>query len=94
MSQRTFADPEYESKKEGDTPGEVSVRMDWMIPWEQLETRIRLLSPRAGRGRTHGSHARARLRGRAHRVSHTFVWRGALEIVGPSEETERSSDLQ
>ena len=51
MDQPTFADLEYESKKR-ETRREIFLeRMDSLIPWEQLEERIRQFYPKEGRGR-------------------------------------------
>ena len=49
MDQPTFADLEYESKKR-ETRREIFLeRMDSLIPWEQLEERIRQFYPKEGR---------------------------------------------
>ena len=51
MDQPTFADLEYESKKR-ETRREIFLeRMNSLIPWEQLEERIRPFCPKEGRGR-------------------------------------------
>ena len=51
MDQPTFADLEYESKKR-ETRREIFLeRMNSLIPWEQLEERIRPFYPKEGRGR-------------------------------------------
>ena len=51
MDQPTFADLEYESKKR-ETRREIFLeRMTSLIPWEQLEERIRPFYPKEGRGR-------------------------------------------
>ena len=55
MDQPTFADLEYESKKR-ETRREIFLeRMDSLIPWEQLEERIRQFYPKEGRGRPYVS---------------------------------------
>ena len=51
MSQRTFADLEYDAKKPATQREKFMVRMDRLIPWEQLEARIRPFYPKAARGR-------------------------------------------
>ena len=51
MDQPTFADLEYESKKRKTRREIFLERMDALIPWEQMEERIRPLYPKAGRGR-------------------------------------------
>ena len=51
MSQRTFADLGYDVKKRVTRWERVLARMDQLIPWEQLEARIRPIYPKAGRGR-------------------------------------------
>ena len=51
MDQPTFVDLEYESKKR-ETWREIFLeRMDGLIPWQQLEERIRPFYPKAARGR-------------------------------------------
>ena len=49
--QPTFADLDYEHKKRKTRREAFLDRMDGLIPWEQLEERIRLHYPTAGRGR-------------------------------------------
>ena len=51
MDQPTFADLEYEGKKRKTRREKFLERMDGLIPWEQLEDRIRPFYPKAGRGR-------------------------------------------
>ena len=51
MDQATFADLEYDGKKRKTRREIFLERMDGLIPWEQLEERIRLFYPKAGRGR-------------------------------------------
>ena len=51
MNQPTFADLEYEGKKRKTRREKFLERMDGLIPWEQLEDRIRPFYPKAGRGR-------------------------------------------
>ncbi len=51
MSQPTFADLEYEGKKRKTRREQFLERMDGLIPWEQMEERIRPFYPKAGRGR-------------------------------------------
>ena len=51
MEQRTFADLEYEAKKRVTRREKFLARMERLIPWEQLEARIRPFYPKAGRGR-------------------------------------------
>ena len=51
MGQRTFADVDYESKKRKTRREVFLERMDRLIPWEELEVRIRPYYPKAGRGR-------------------------------------------
>ena len=51
MSQRTFADLEYDTKKRVTRREKFLARMDGLIPWEQLEARIEPFYPKAGRGR-------------------------------------------
>ena len=51
MSQRTFADLEYDTKKRVTRREKFLDRMDGLIPWEQLEARIEPFYPKAGRGR-------------------------------------------
>ena len=51
MGQPTFADLEYESKKRKTRREIFLERMDSLIPWEQLEERIRPFYPRVGRWR-------------------------------------------
>ena len=50
MDQPTFADLEYEGKKRKTRREIFLERMDSLIPWDQLEERIRPFYPRAGRG--------------------------------------------
>ena len=51
MDQPTFSDLEYDGKKRK-TRREISQeRMDSLIPWDQIEERIRPFYPKAGRGR-------------------------------------------
>ena len=51
MNQPTFADLDYESKKRKTRREKFLERMDGLIPWEELEERIRPFYPKAGRGR-------------------------------------------
>ena len=51
MYQPTFADLEYEGKKRKTRREKFLERMDGLIPWEQLEERVRPFYPKAGRGR-------------------------------------------
>ena len=51
MDQPTFADLEYEGKKRKTRREKFLERMDGLIPWEELEERIRPFYPKAGRGR-------------------------------------------
>ena len=51
MHQPTFADLEYEGKKLKTRREKFLERMDGLIPWEQLEERVRPFYPKAGRGR-------------------------------------------
>ena len=51
MEQATFADLEYVSKKRVTRREKFLARMDGLIPWERLETRIRPFYPKVGRGR-------------------------------------------
>ena len=51
MSQPTFGDLEYESKKRKTRREIFLERMDGLIPWSLLEERIRPYYPKAGRGR-------------------------------------------
>ena len=51
MEQPTFADLEYEGKKRKTRRELFLERMDGLIPWEDLEDRIRPFYPKAGRGR-------------------------------------------
>ena len=51
MEQPTFADLEYQNKKRKTRREVFLERMDGLIPWEQLEERIRPYYPQAGRGR-------------------------------------------
>ena len=51
MYEPTFADLEYEGKKRKTRREKFLERMDGLIPWEQLEERIRPFYPKAGRGR-------------------------------------------
>ena len=51
MEQPTFADLEYEDKKRKARREKFLERMEGLIPWEELEERIRPYYPKAGRGR-------------------------------------------
>ena len=51
MHQPTFADLEYDGKKRKTRREIFLERMDSLIPWDQLEERIRPFYPKAGRGR-------------------------------------------
>ena len=51
MDQPTFADLEYEGKKRKTRREKFLERMDGLIPWEELEERIRPFYPKARRGR-------------------------------------------
>ena len=51
MDQPTFADLEYDGKKRKTRREMFLERMDSLIPWDQLEERIRPFYPKAGRGR-------------------------------------------
>ena len=51
MYQPTFADLEYEGKKRKTRREKFLERMDGLVPWEQLEERVRPFYPKAGRGR-------------------------------------------
>ena len=51
MDQPTFADLEYERKKRKTRREIFLERMNALIPWEQMEERIRPFYPKAGRGR-------------------------------------------
>ena len=51
MDQPTFSDLEYEGKKRKTRREKFLERMDGLIPWEELEERIRPFYPKAGRGR-------------------------------------------
>ena len=51
MNQPTFADLDYESKKRKTRREKFLERMDGLIPWAELEERIRPFYPNAGRGR-------------------------------------------
>ena len=46
MDQPTFADLEYEGKKRKTRREEFLERMDGLIPWEEVEERIRPFYPR------------------------------------------------
>ena len=48
MDQPTFADLEYESKKRKTRREIFLERMDALVPWEQMEERIRPFYPKAG----------------------------------------------
>ena len=48
MDQPTFADLEYESKKRKTRREIFLERMDALIPWEQMEERIRPFYPQGG----------------------------------------------
>ncbi len=48
MNQPTFADLDYESKKRKTRREKFLERMDGLIPWEELEERIRPFYPKAG----------------------------------------------
>ena len=51
MEQPTFADLEYDGKKRKTRREIFLERMDSLVPWDQLEERIRPFYPKAGRGR-------------------------------------------
>ena len=51
MDQPTFADLEYDGKKRKTRREIFLERMDSLIPWGQIEERIRPFYPKAGRGR-------------------------------------------
>ena len=51
MNQPTFADLDYESKQRKTRREKFLERMDGLVPWEELEERIRPFYPKAGRGR-------------------------------------------
>ena len=51
MEQPTFSDVEYEGKKRKTRREMFPERMDGLIPWQQLEERVRPHYPKAGRGR-------------------------------------------
>ncbi len=51
MDQPTFADLEYDGKKRKTRREMFLERMDSLIPWGQIEERIRPFYPKAGRGR-------------------------------------------
>ena len=51
MDQPTFADLEYDGKKRKTRREIFLERMDSLIPWDELEERIRPFYPKAGRGR-------------------------------------------
>ena len=51
MDQPTFADLEYDGKKRKTRREIFLERMDSLIPWDQIEERIRPFYPKAGRGR-------------------------------------------
>ena len=51
MRQPTFADLEYDGKKRKTRREKFLERMEGLIPWEELEERIRPFYPKAGRGR-------------------------------------------
>ena len=51
MDQPTFSDLEYEGKKRKIRRELFLERMDGLIPWKNLEGRIRTFYPKAGRGR-------------------------------------------
>ena len=51
MRQPTFADLEYDGKKRKTRREKFLERMEGLIPWEELEVRIRPFYPKAGRGR-------------------------------------------
>ena len=51
MDQPTFADLEYQGKERKTRCELFLERMDGLIPWEDLEERIRTFYPKAGRGR-------------------------------------------
>ena len=51
MEQPTFSDVEYEGKKRKTRREMFLERMDGLIPWRQLEERVRSHYPKAGRGR-------------------------------------------
>ena len=50
MEQPTFADLEYQNKKRKTRREVFLERIDGLIPWQQLEDRIRPFYPQAGRG--------------------------------------------
>ena len=51
MEQPTFADLEYEDKKRKTRREKFLEWMEGLIPWKELEERIRPYYPKAGRGR-------------------------------------------
>ena len=51
MEQPTFADLEFQNKKRKTRREVFLERIDGLIPWQQLEDRIRPFYPQAGRGR-------------------------------------------
>ena len=51
MDQPTFSDLEYDGKKRKTRREIFLERMDSLIPWDELEERIRPFYPKAGRGR-------------------------------------------
>ena len=51
MDQPTFADLEYDGKKRKTRREIFLERMDSLIPWDELEERIRPFYPKVGRGR-------------------------------------------
>jgi transposase, IS5 family len=51
MDQITFSDLEYQHKKRKTRREKFLERMELLVPWEQLEKKIRRHYPKAGRGR-------------------------------------------
>ena len=51
MDQASFSDLEYDQKKRKTRREKFLERMDGLIPWEKLESRIERHYPKAGRGR-------------------------------------------
>ena len=76
MEQPTFADLEYDGKKRKTRREIFLERMDRLIPWDQLEERIRPFYPKAGRGRRpYELSAMVRTLRAGSTTSVTLVWR-------------------
>ena len=83
MYQPTFADLEYEGKKLKTRREKFLERMDGLIPWEQLEERVRPFYPKAWPSGTACAAAPTKTLSCAQRRCFGYTGRASYVVLGP-----------